>query len=575
MIPALSPNLPTLIGAPPTTAGGDVAPFTLALTALEAPASPAAPDRHQLAAPGKSMPDISPNAPADPLAWLIQEPAAMTETPRPTPSGDGTATTTSQSAPAERSRTSRPDLPGFFVAPASGEARDSAQSASESIGIRPEEPSVAKHPAVPEPMPAAAAPSTDTALSAGETERVGKDSELAESPSPAPELPAPLNPLTPPQPQPVLAETAEAQARLPVIAAVGQENIESVYPTVVPSAPEHTRPSGEAPILQAATEAAPGKAGRPLPEHAASTASVPQIAGVPSPAPIESDQSSRLAQNTATVATAARPPAPVHDGSVSAHAVPIGTPEPPVTSTGPKTPSAVIAPVPVALAAPVSEAESLDEASGLPGQPRTERALSDAGRPASAAPPAQPQQITRALSSGPASQVFAAAIRRVARDARPIPAPELQALAAPAGQAVPVTIHTPMPLDFRQELWPSVMVERIERLRDAADAADTRIRLIPDALGSVEVSVKRDGEAVHVHFAAEQAATRTLIQDAAPRLAEAAEARGLKLGQMGVGGGNADANGGRQQPPVPSTASPPARARPVAPGEDDTDTRIA
>ena len=132
------------------------------------------------------------------------------------------------------------------------------------------------------------------------------------------------------------------------------------------------------------------------------------------------------------------------------------------------------------------------------------------------------------------------------------------------------------PLDLRQDRWPSAMVERIERLRDAVDAVDTRIRLIPDALGSIDVAVKRDGDVVHVHFTAEQAATRALIQDAAPRLAEAAEARGLKLGQTAVGGDGAQPNGRQPQPQQPSAPAP-ARPRSAAAAsdEDAADTRIA
>ena len=63
------------------------------------------------------------------------------------------------------------------------------------------------------------------------------------------------------------------------------------------------------------------------------------------------------------------------------------------------------------------------------------------------------------------------------------------------------------------------MIAHIETLRDNADAGDTRIRLIPDALGTIDVAVKRDHDTLHVQFTAEQATTRTLIQDAQPRLA--------------------------------------------------------
>ena len=81
------------------------------------------------------------------------------------------------------------------------------------------------------------------------------------------------------------------------------------------------------------------------------------------------------------------------------------------------------------------------------------------------------------------------------------------------------------------------MIDQIEALRDAADATDTRIRLIPDALGPVDMSVRRDGDAVQVHFTATEAATRQLIADAQPRLAELADARGIRIERATVDGG--------------------------------------
>jgi len=118
------------------------------------------------------------------------------------------------------------------------------------------------------------------------------------------------------------------------------------------------------------------------------------------------------------------------------------------------------------------------------------------------------------------------------------------------------------------------MIERIEILRDAADAGDTRIRLVPDALGAIDVSLKQDGDTVHVHFHAEQGATRALLQEAQPRLVELAEARGLKLGQGGLGDSAGNGQPRAQATPQASnrTPSPQASATIVAAPED---TRIA
>jgi len=196
-------------------------------------------------------------------------------------------------------------------------------------------------------------------------------------------------------------------------------------------------------------------------------------------------------------------------------------------------------------------------------------------------PPAaatQPQPGTVAS----AAQVFGAAIQAAAqrrdeprrRDDTTLLAP---LTAAGTVHALAPTMDAQAPLDMRQERWPGAMIERIDILRDAANATDTRIRLIPDALGTIDVSVRRDGDTVHVQFAAEQAATRSLLQEAQPRLAELADARGLKLSQ-----GNVDTGGGQQQQQqraaTPHQPSAPARARAgtaTAADTDPTDTRLA
>ena len=122
------------------------------------------------------------------------------------------------------------------------------------------------------------------------------------------------------------------------------------------------------------------------------------------------------------------------------------------------------------------------------------------------------------------------------------------------------------------------MIERIDILRDAANATDTRIRLIPDALGTIDVSVRKDGDTLHVHFAAEQAATRSLLQEAQPRLAELADARGIRLSQGSVDTGAGQQQQQQQRAATPHQPSAPARARAgtaTAADTDSTDTRLA
>lgn len=129
------------------------------------------------------------------------------------------------------------------------------------------------------------------------------------------------------------------------------------------------------------------------------------------------------------------------------------------------------------------------------------------------------------------------------------------------------------PLDLGRDDWPGKMVDRIAALRDAAEAADTRIRLAPENLGNVDVSIRRDGDRLHVHFAAENPATRQLLAEAAPRLAELADARGVKLGQASVDAGA----GGQQGAPDQPQSNQPARPAPAIAhaSETDRDDRVA
>lgn len=152
--------------------------------------------------------------------------------------------------------------------------------------------------------------------------------------------------------------------------------------------------------------------------------------------------------------------------------------------------------------------------------------------------------VSGAPAAQTAAQVFAAAIS-ASFDAPAAPraadAVAMQAQAA-ATEQLRTTVQAmsgadQAPLDLSRDDWAGKMVDRIAALRDAAEATDTRIRLAPDNLGNVDVSIRRDGDRLHVHFTAENPAARQLIAEAAPRLSELAEARGVKLGQTSVDAG--------------------------------------
>jgi Meckel syndrome type 1 protein len=184
-------------------------------------------------------------------------------------------------------------------------------------------------------------------------------------------------------------------------------------------------------------------------------------------------------------------------------------------------------------------------------QPAT--AAMNAQPSAAASPPSAPPPI---LAAAPAAAVFAPAIAAADEQDRRLPRiAGAMDVASPGTVAAAPTIAAPLaadtagqaPLDLSQPRWPQAMVDRIEALRDAADANDTRIRLVPDALGAIDIGLTRDGDTIHVRFTAEQAQTRALLQEAQPRLAEAADQRGLKLGQTSVEATAASQSSAQQQ----------------------------
>ncbi|TPG20813.1 hypothetical protein EAH87_05440 [Sphingomonas koreensis] len=132
------------------------------------------------------------------------------------------------------------------------------------------------------------------------------------------------------------------------------------------------------------------------------------------------------------------------------------------------------------------------------------------------------------------------------------------------------------PLDMHRDDWPQAMIDRIEAFRDAADANDTRIRLVPDALGKIDVSLRHDSDGVRVHFAAEMPATQQLLANAQPKLAELAQARGLRLGQGGIAtdaGNTGQHHQGAATPPPAQFTRPASAAATIAAA--DADTRLA
>lgn len=76
-----------------------------------------------------------------------------------------------------------------------------------------------------------------------------------------------------------------------------------------------------------------------------------------------------------------------------------------------------------------------------------------------------------------------------------------------AAPVVATTGAEQAPLDMTQHHWPQGMIDRIDRMREDAATADTRIQLSPDALGGIAVNLRQEDGATHIHFTADQAQT--------------------------------------------------------------------
>lgn len=132
-------------------------------------------------------------------------------------------------------------------------------------------------------------------------------------------------------------------------------------------------------------------------------------------------------------------------------------------------------------------------------------------------------------------------------------------------------------LDMRDDSWMTAMIDQIEEMRDAGGTRETSIRLSPDSLGELDISIRHDGDKIHVRFNAESPAARALLAEAQPKLAELAEARGIRLGQTSVNGGDAGtANQGARQDAQRTANIPAAPVSAAATTETDTnEIRVA
>lgn len=154
----------------------------------------------------------------------------------------------------------------------------------------------------------------------------------------------------------------------------------------------------------------------------------------------------------------------------------------------------------------------------------------------------------------------------------PLPPPLLPGAAA---AAAPVRAPEPQ-IDTGRNDWMQAMIAQITDSQAEGGARAARIRLLPDALGAVDIRIVERGDGMHVELAADTPQARALLADAQPRLHELAEARGLRLAQSSIdaalSGGPFGQSGQRQPPQEPPSAPPPPRraaARPAASARAD------
>lgn len=229
-----------------------------------------------------------------------------------------------------------------------------------------------------------------------------------------------------------------------------------------------------------------------------------------------------------------------------------------------ETPARTVAPAPTATPPAPHAAPARAEPRVRTAAPRSIALTS----PAIPAPPtAAPAAATDRLLRARPNTAFAA---------EPASAPIFTDLAQPESLRHTASPTAPTPIDTARTEWRATMIERIETVvAEAGGARETRIALSPDKLGEVALRLVETDRGIEVALDAALPEARALLAEAAPRLAEMAEARGLRL-SMQPGGGEQP---GGDRPPAPHRPQPEApitnrRAASTA-ADTTTDQRIA
>ena len=536
------------------SAGATPSPFGAASPVPPSVGDPQAdPDPHQDKA--------SDTVPADPTERADTIPAAAIETPKAGGQSAATDSTQTASAAGDDDATDDDPAPAATVAAAAGPVATVKPSAADDAPIQ-----LSGHRddgdrrASRHEQTASADAASSAALAAAAAAIVGM-------------APTPSNDSAP-VPQPASSAPAAVSVTAPVFTPSPASVAADSQVDGRPTDSNQKAPDGSAqatPNLSSAAGAAamPGDANTNGPADTARLISTIGGAGQPrfnpsvTPGLVDAANAAGLLPSNGS----AGPAAPTPATAIKAQAAPIASP---VVTIAPATLDN--GPVAANGTTPVSQATTVTASPVTPSQDSANAAALAPPQPAAPpAPAAQPAGVVFGIALGAAMLD-----QRAATNGKASPRDEaLQALTAMAGSAQPLAMSTATgggqqgTLDMSRDTWPQAMIDHIEALRDAANANDTSIRLMPDALGKVDISIRHDGDAVQVHFAAEVPATRQMIADAQPRLADAALARGLRLAQptIAAGGGgssNAGTSANQQHPGGGTMPQPRMTTRPAS-----------
>jgi flagellar hook-length control protein FliK len=147
----------------------------------------------------------------------------------------------------------------------------------------------------------------------------------------------------------------------------------------------------------------------------------------------------------------------------------------------------------------------------------------------------------------------------------PIPMPLQRVLPAPATVTVALQ-HPPEAPAWKQEFSQQIAILSRQGVHSA------EIRLHPESLGALQISLRMQQEQVQIHIVSEHAGVRQAIEQALPQLRAAMADSGVQLGQASVGSENPHANADGQR--GSSQPQPPDDADDHRAGEDESTTEL-